>query len=88
MKKDVTKKEPKMTERERELTKENKRLADKVLRLLGEVSSLESENLMLREELKNATPIRHQINEITQDEALKEIKSVLRRYGLLYSSEY
>lgn len=72
----------KMTENERFLSKEINRLRKENDNLKNEIFSLQDKIYDLQEEVLKANPVREQIKDITKDEALREIKLVLKRYGL------
>jgi len=72
----------KMTENERFLSKEINRLRKENSNLKDEILSLQDRVYELQEEVLKANPVREQVRDITKDEALREIKLVLKRYGL------
>lgn len=73
----------KMTENERFLSKEVNRLKKEIDRLNRVIGDLEDENLSLREQAKNNTPVNLQIRAITAEESLKAVVRVLRSYEVI-----
>lgn len=73
----------KMTENERLLHKEVNRLKKEIDRLNRVIGDLQDENLSLREQAKNNTPVNLQIRAITVEESLKAVVRVLRSYEVI-----